>query len=342
LWLIVCSNAFNLIDGIDGLATGVALFATLTTLVSALIAGQYPLALVTALLLGALAGFLPYNFTPATIFLGDCGSLSIGFALGCFAVIWSDKSATLLGMTAPIIAMAIPLLDTVLAVFRRLLRGQPIFAADLGHIHHRLLARGFTTRRIAWLFYASAGLLAGLSVLMNSPQLRGFVIVAFCAFVWFVVRYLRYEEFDVARRRIGGGLFRSMLNVNVYVIRLEQAVQAANTVDECWQALVDTSRAVGLNAVTLRFHNLEFTAILIEASPAACWNLSISLNGEGQVDLSVPICPYQSRASFDPLATSLRIVLAARLLYLHSQFPPTSSALDGTSSPVSDEIGIGT
>ena len=208
VWLIVCSNAFNLIDGVDGLAAGVALFASLTTLMSAVLVGQYPLALVAALLLGSLAGFLPYNYAPASIFLGDCGSLSIGFALSCFAVIWSDKSATLLGMTAPVIAMAIPLLDTVLAVFRRVLRGQSIFAADLGHIHHRLLARGFTARRIAGLFYASAGVLAGLSILMNSRQLRSFVIVAFCAIVWLAIRYLRYEEFDVVRRKITGGWSR--------------------------------------------------------------------------------------------------------------------------------------
>jgi UDP-GlcNAc:undecaprenyl-phosphate GlcNAc-1-phosphate transferase len=193
---------------VDGLATGVALFASLTTLISAVLVGQYPLALVAALLLGSLAGFLPHNYAPASIFLGDCGSLSIGFALGCFAVIWSDKSATLLGMTAPVIALAIPLLDTALAVFRRVLRGQSIFAADLGHVHHRLLARGFTARRIAGLFYAFAGVLAGLSVLMNSRQLRVFVIVAFCAIVWLAIRYLRYDEFDVARRKIAGGFSR--------------------------------------------------------------------------------------------------------------------------------------
>jgi UDP-GlcNAc:undecaprenyl-phosphate GlcNAc-1-phosphate transferase len=215
IWLIVCSNAFNLIDGSDGLATGVALFASLTMLTSALINGQYPLALATAPLLGALTGFLRYNFSPASIFLGDCGSLSIGFVLGCYGVIWSDKSATLLGVTAPLIAMAIPLLDTALAVVRRYLRGQPIFVADHDHIHHRLLALGFTARRIAFLFYASAGFLAGLAVLLYNPHLGGFVLVTFCAVVCLAVRFLRYKEFDVAYRRIFGGFFRNTLSVDL-------------------------------------------------------------------------------------------------------------------------------
>jgi UDP-GlcNAc:undecaprenyl-phosphate GlcNAc-1-phosphate transferase len=319
LWLTVCSNAFNLIDGVDGLATGVALFATLTTLVSALIGTQYPLALVTAPLLGALAGFLRYNFSPASIFLGDCGSLSVGFLLGCFAVIWSDKSATLLGMTAPIIAMAIPLLDTGLAVFRRVLRRQPIFAGDLGHMHHRLLARGFTTRRIASLFYASAGVLAALSVLMSNRQLGGFVIVAFCAVVWFAIRYLRYDEFDIARRWVVEGVLRGRLNGNVHVTRFEQAIHAASTVDECWKALLNTSRAMGLSAATLRCGDKEFIATLVKTAAAECWTLSVLLDGAGYVVLSVPVRPTQVPAIIAPLATSLRTVLAPRLSLIKSQ-----------------------
>src|ERR1017187_9291352 len=150
-WLIGCS------DGLEGLAGGVGLFATATAFLSALLNGNIALAFVTAPLLGALLGFLPYNFNPASIFMGDCGSLTVGFLLGCFGVIWSQKSATLLGMTAPLIALAIPLLDTALAVARRFLRHQPVFGADRGHIHHRLLARGFTPRRVAYVLYASAG-----------------------------------------------------------------------------------------------------------------------------------------------------------------------------------------
>ena len=111
LWLIACTNSFNLIDGLDGLASGVGLFATATTLIAAMLQHNIPLAAATVPLAGALLGFLRYNFNPASIFLGDSGSLIIGFLLGSFGVIWSQKSATLLGMTAPLMALSIPLLE---------------------------------------------------------------------------------------------------------------------------------------------------------------------------------------------------------------------------------------
>lgn len=142
-WLVACANAFNLIDGVDGLATGIGLFATFTTLAAAVLQNNVGLAMAMAPLLGALLAFLRYNFNPASIFLGDCGSLTIGFLLGCAGAMWSQKSATILGMTAPLLALAVPLLDTTIAIVRRFLRHQPIFGADRGHVHHKLLDRGF-------------------------------------------------------------------------------------------------------------------------------------------------------------------------------------------------------
>src|SRR5258707_5829576 len=130
VWLVVCANAFNLIDGVDGLATGLGLFATVTTLIIALLQGNLALAVATAPLVGALLGFLRYNFNPASIFLGDSGSLLVGFLLGCFGVIWSQKSATILGMTAPLMALSIPLVDLCLSIVRRFLRRQPILRCD--------------------------------------------------------------------------------------------------------------------------------------------------------------------------------------------------------------------
>src|SRR6185436_13025698 len=137
LWLLVCTNAFNLIDGMDGLATGAGLFATLTILLAGMLEGNHALVLAAVPLGGALLGFLRYNFNPASAFLGDSGSLLLGFLLGCFGVIWSFKTATVFGMIAPLMAMSVPILDATLAVARRFLRGRPIFGADRGHVHHR-------------------------------------------------------------------------------------------------------------------------------------------------------------------------------------------------------------
>src|SRR6476646_9925338 len=166
-WLIACTNAINLIDGLDGLASGVALFATLAALSAATVQGNIGLILATAPLAGCLIAFLRYNFNPASVFLGDRGSLTVGFLLGCFAVIWCQKSATLIGMAAPLIALSVPLMDVSLSVSRRFISNRSIFAADRGHIHHRLLARGLQPRRAALLLYGVCGAAAVLAVLLG-------------------------------------------------------------------------------------------------------------------------------------------------------------------------------
>ncbi len=169
-WLLACCNAFNLIDGLDGLASGMGFFSTLTIFLAALLHGDLMLALATLPLAGARLGFLRYNFSPASVFLGDSGSLLIGFLLGCYGVIWSQKSATMLGMTAPLMAMAIPLIDVLLSIFRRWLRGQPIFAGDRSHIHHKLLERGLTQRGVVAVLYGMGGLYALLSLLQSLSE----------------------------------------------------------------------------------------------------------------------------------------------------------------------------
>ena len=161
-WLLLCTNAFNLIDGIDGLAAGAALVATLTMLIAAKFGDNYGLALATAPLSGSLCGILVYNFNPASIFLGDCGSLTLGYLLGCCGLIWSQKPATLLGMTAPVVVLGLPLLDTTLTIVRRFVGRRPLFIADRSHIHHRLLERGLTPRRVTVLLYGACAVAAAL------------------------------------------------------------------------------------------------------------------------------------------------------------------------------------
>jgi UDP-GlcNAc:undecaprenyl-phosphate GlcNAc-1-phosphate transferase len=264
--------------------------------------------------------------------MGDCGSLTVGFLLGCFGVIWSQKSATLLGMTAPLIALAIPLLDTALAVARRFLRHQPVFGADRGHIHHRLLARGFTPRRVAYVLYASAGIVAGLSLLLSSAanHVGGIALVAFCAIVWLAVQYLGYEEFDAARHMIFGGIFRRALNANLSISQLETAVHVANTVDECWDALVKTSRDLGFSEASLQFNDRRLTARLAEVDSAECWDLRIPLNHSGHVYLHVPLHSAQPPATIGWLVTSVGTVFANKLAAFPVQ--PTASAGDGTTN----------
>ncbi len=168
IWLIGCTNAFNLIDGMDGLAAGVGLVATVTMLIAALTQGNLPLALATMPLAGCLLGFLRYNFNGASVFLGDSGSLLIGFLLGCYGALWSEKSVTLVALTVPLLAVSIPLLEVVLSIVRRYLRNRPIFEADRGHIHHKLLERGLSPEGAVLTIYAFCGVVALLSLLASS------------------------------------------------------------------------------------------------------------------------------------------------------------------------------
>ena len=209
LWLLACCNAFNLIDGLDGLASGMGLFSTLTIFLAALLHGDLMLALATLPLAGALLGFLRYNFNPASVFLGDSGSLLIGFLLGCYGVIWSQKSATMLGMTAPLMAMAIPLLDVLLSIFRRWLRGKPIFSSDRSHIHHKLLEKGLTHRAVVTSLYGVCGVYALLSLVqsLSEQKMGGAILVLCCSVTWLGIRHLDYFEFGLAGRTLfGGGL----------------------------------------------------------------------------------------------------------------------------------------
>jgi UDP-GlcNAc:undecaprenyl-phosphate GlcNAc-1-phosphate transferase len=288
LWLVGCTNAFNLIDGVDGLAAGVGLFATATTLIVALLDHNLGLVIATVPLAGALLGILRFNFNPASIFLGDSGSLFIGFLLGCFGVLWSQKSATLLGMTAPLIALSIPLLDTGLAIVRRFLRRQPIFGADCGHIHHKLLARGLTPRRVVVLVYISCGLCAALSLLQSfaHESFEGPIIILFCAGVWMGVHHLGYTEFEMARRLVLAGNFRRHLNAELQLNTFHEDLAAAASPERCWEILQHTYSEFGFNEIRFKFGDRLYTHTTNGHHTADTWTVRIRLSENDYLNLS--------------------------------------------------------
>lgn len=165
LWLVGVMNATNLIDGLDGLASGVALFALVSTAVAALWRGDLLLALLAWVLAGSVLGFLVYNIRPASIFLGDAGSLFLGYLLAATAV-WSvRKAATAVVLIFPLVALGLPLLDTSLTISRRLLSGWPITQGDRDHVHHRLRGR-FGVGRAVYILYAVCAVFSALSLTM--------------------------------------------------------------------------------------------------------------------------------------------------------------------------------
>jgi len=314
LWLIGCANALNLIDGVDGLASGIALLAAATTAAAALLNGEIGLAFATIPLAGALLGFLRYNFNPASIFLGDCGSLTIGFLLGCYSVQWSAKSATMLGMTAPLIALAIPLLDTALAIVRRFLRQQPIFVADRSHIHHCLLARGFTVRRVAVLLYGAAGCAGVLSLLMTQyhRQWGGAIIVLAVLGAVVGIQQLGYAEFGTARRLMLSDTFRRLLNTQISLDVYERRLGAAATPDECWSVIESAARDFGFSRAEMLFAGCEFE-FEERAQPMSSWEVRVPISEFDFLILTHSFGGACQTNLIAPLVEMLRRTLAPKL-----------------------------
>ncbi|MBR5342703.1 MAG: undecaprenyl/decaprenyl-phosphate alpha-N-acetylglucosaminyl 1-phosphate transferase [Oscillospiraceae bacterium] len=166
LWLVACTNAVNLIDGLDGLAVGVSALGSLSMLLVALSLSAPAVAVLLAALTGACLGFLPYNRSPAQIFMGDAGSQFLGFALGALSVMGLLKFHALVSFFVPLLALSVPLADTLFAVLRRLRRGQSPFRADRGHIHHRLLDLGLSQKQAVAVLYGASSLQGLTAVLL--------------------------------------------------------------------------------------------------------------------------------------------------------------------------------
>lgn len=166
-WVVSFTNVVNLMDGLDGLAAGVSAIASVTVILVALQQGFYPIAIITAALAGGTIGFMRYNFNPATIFMGDTGSLFIGYMLAAISIFGAVKSAATIALIVPAIALGLPIMDTAFAIARRYINGKPIFKPDKGHLHHRLLALGFTQRQAVILMYLISGGLCLSAVLFT-------------------------------------------------------------------------------------------------------------------------------------------------------------------------------
>ncbi len=189
-WLVAITNTINLIDGLDGLAGGVSTIAGITLFMMALERGMGLSALVAIALVGGTLGFLRYNFNPAQIFMGDCGSLFLGFMLGALSITGAMKVAATVAVFLPILILGVPIFDTAFAIVRRLIARKPIFQADKGHLHHRLLNTGMSQRRAVLLIYGFSALLGGIALqLVHFSHARVLIVVSLLMIVWGVVNF---------------------------------------------------------------------------------------------------------------------------------------------------------
>ncbi|MBE6030304.1 MAG: undecaprenyl/decaprenyl-phosphate alpha-N-acetylglucosaminyl 1-phosphate transferase [Clostridiales bacterium] len=167
IWIVGITNTVNLIDGLDGLSAGLSAIASLCLAYTAYIHGSYLTSFAMLALAGGALGFLPYNFHPAKIFMGDGGSLFLGFMLATNSIVGPVKSATVMALIGPVLVLGVPIFDTAFAILRRLINKRPIMEADKGHLHHRLMQAGLGQRRSVLTLYGIGGVMGVAAVLFS-------------------------------------------------------------------------------------------------------------------------------------------------------------------------------
>lgn len=185
LWVVGITNAFNLIDGLDGLACGICFISCLTLFGVSFIGYRYTAMVLTLVLAGACLGFLPFNSNPAKIFLGDTGSQFLGFILAAISIEGAIKSATAVVVAVPILALGLPIYDTLFAMIRRKINKRPIMEADKGHLHHKLLDKGLTQKQVVYIMYLVSTVLGVSSIVAMavSPKQSFALLVIVCALI---------------------------------------------------------------------------------------------------------------------------------------------------------------
>ncbi len=287
-WLVLCTNAINLIDGLDGLASGICLLGTLATLLIGVYTGNAGLVIATVPLAGALLAFLYYNFNPASIFLGDCGSLTIGFMLGAMSLTWQHHGGMSLGMMAPVLVLALPLTEVALSIVRRYLRNVPVFSADRGHIHHIVQDRGYKPKATALILYGACTVAAILSVVasLSSRSFHAVIIGFFILLLFIAVRYLDYIEFRAVRRVLSSKRVREEIREEIYLRELEIKLSRMETIDDCWKLVQHTCGDLHFATIEMFFANLYFDMVLQEDVNEKDWWLTVPVGERGYLRVS--------------------------------------------------------
>ena len=202
IWIVGVTNAVNLIDGLDGLACGVSTISCVTMLVVALMVAEPNVAVILACLMGACVGFLPYNFNPAKIFMGDTGALLLGYVLATVSIMGLFKFYAVMTFLVPILALALPLFDTAFAIIRRLLKGQNPMTPDRGHLHHRLIDHGLSQKQAVAVLYSLSAMLGLTAVVICTGGetrllLLGVDLLIAIAVGLFVWRTIEHPAHDV-------------------------------------------------------------------------------------------------------------------------------------------------
>jgi UDP-GlcNAc:undecaprenyl-phosphate/decaprenyl-phosphate GlcNAc-1-phosphate transferase len=255
-WVLLITNAFNLIDGLDGLAAGSAVVSGIAVFGVALFAHNTLIAALVLALTGATLGFLPFNFYPAKIFMGDSGSLFIGFLLSALVLAGADKVPRRFAVVIAVLTFGLPILDITLAVVRRLIRGQSLFRADADHIHHKLLKRGLSQPQAVIVLYAATGVFGSLGrVVLLRHSLLVPVLLALAVAIYFAVKQLHYAEFSrVSVNFPSAAQHRQIVADRANIHRGAELLRSASDFHAICQILKETLQPIGFDGI--RVHNL--------------------------------------------------------------------------------------
>ncbi len=327
-WIVGITNAVNLIDGLDGLSAGISAATCAVVAAFALFTDQAAMGILMLALLGSLVGFLVFNFNPAKIFMGDSGSMFLGFFLAVSSVVCATKVAALMGLILPALALGLPIFDMLLSVFRRILGRRSVFSADRGHVHHRLLEKGLKHHHVVIIMYMVTLLAGGAGLLMMFFRGHGEVFIFLIALLILIslFRVAGVLKFRQAWLQVQENIARNreVKRDRKYFETIQNRFQVAWTFEKWWQAVRRMARRMGFSHVTIKYtdrasneiRTLEFHREPQAGGSGRLMKISIPIaeqenNGLISVEIAVPID--------SPLETiGRRVSLFGRLLDEHS------------------------
>ena len=317
LWVVGITNAFNLIDGIDGLAAGASVFAMLSLFITSLLQGHVEICVASIIIAGAVMGFLRYNFNPASIFLGDSGSLFLGFMCAALSLVSAQKSSTLIAVAIPLVSFGLPIVEVGLSMTRRLASGAPVFQSDRRHIHHMLLARGFNQRQAAILLYAVCAFFSLFGIMLLTPGRNNIALVFGILGVCIVlgVQHLRYEEFGALGHQLRRGMRirHRALAADLQIQHAAAELQQVGNFDELSTALNQLFTTSEFDCVLLEvYHRTTRSSFGLDAPIPHIFN-----NGSVSNTLHLPGRPAPNRVEWSWSWQNEKIELAEVLASPH-------------------------
>ncbi len=360
VWIVGISNAMNLIDGIDGLASGSALFIIVTIIVVALTDHNLHVAFAATVVAGAILGFLRYNFNPASIFLGDCGSLLIGFLLSSLVLFRQEaRVSTAIAVAVPLVSFGLPIAETALSILRRFLSRKPIFQADKKHIHHRLLDMGWSQRQAVALLYGFCGvcMVLAISLLSPAPPIN-IVFIVLGVTIFIGLQTLDYPELqEIGHLARSVVKLRAIIEHNIQIRRAASALSTASTLEDVQLIITGLCEGMDLEGFELTIKPLQSSSPPAHRSKpiqwkraststhklSPCWRVTVLLGSLGRGEAgSLTLIGSIARRSvlFDVtlVAEQLRTALSAAVMHITaSTTTPAPEPVLATRSPEKDK-----